>query len=103
MGYKWACEVVNAADYGVPQRRKRMILMASRLGDVSIPEGNSKHKTVKDTIGDLPTPKNSRLPLHKLLAEHGGEDGKVASGKHPPMAAVAETGAKKINWIVTSA
>jgi DNA (cytosine-5)-methyltransferase 1 len=28
-GYHWACEVINAADYGVPQRRKRMILMAS--------------------------------------------------------------------------
>lgn len=71
LGYRWACEVVNAADYGVPQRRKRMILMASRLGNVSIPEGNSKHKTVKDAIGDLPAPRNSRLPLHKLLAEHG--------------------------------
>lgn len=72
-GYQWACEVVNAADYGVPQRRKRMILMASRLGPIAIPEGSSHHKTVRDAIGDLPTPRKSNKPLHKLLAEHGDE------------------------------
>lgn len=72
-GYQWVCKVVNAADYGVPQRRKRMILMASRLGSIVIPEGDSHHKTVRDAIGDLPTPKDSHKPLHKLLAEHGDE------------------------------
>jgi DNA (cytosine-5)-methyltransferase 1 len=72
-GYQWVCEVVNAADYGVPQRRKRMILMASRLGSITIPQGNSNHKTVRDTIGDLPAPRKSHKPLHKLLAEHGDE------------------------------
>lgn len=70
LGYQWGCKVVDAADYGVPQRRKRMILMASRLGSVSIPEGTGRHKTVRDTIGKIPAPKESRIPLHKLLAEH---------------------------------
>lgn len=70
LGYEWDCKIVNAADYGIPQRRKRMILMASRLGKVSIPDGESDHKTVRDTIGDLPTPKKSHVALHKFLAEH---------------------------------
>ena len=69
-GYQWACEVINAADYGVPQRRKRMILMASRLGPISIPLEKAVHKTVRDAIGDIPSPKRSNKPLHKLLAVH---------------------------------
>jgi DNA (cytosine-5)-methyltransferase 1 len=70
LGYQWDCKVVDAADYGVPQRRKRMILMASRLGAITIPEGKSRRKTVREAIGEIPPPKNSRVTLHKLLAEH---------------------------------
>lgn len=49
--------VVNCADYGVPQRRKRLVLLASRLGQIDIieptaPEG--RHITVREAIGDLP-------------------------------------------------
>lgn len=35
-GYKFA--VLNAADYGVPQTRERLILVASRIGIVKLPE-----------------------------------------------------------------
>lgn len=70
LGYQWECKVVDAADYGVPQRRKRMILMASLLGPLSIPEGTGRAKTVRDAIGKIPLPKKSHKPLHKLLAKH---------------------------------
>jgi DNA (cytosine-5)-methyltransferase 1 len=33
----WDWRVLNAADYGVPQRRNRAILVASRIGPVSLP------------------------------------------------------------------
>lgn len=50
--------VVNCAEYGVPQSRKRLVLLASRLGDVRIPEGWYKHpsqwRTVRQVIGQLP-------------------------------------------------
>ena len=50
--------IVNCADYGAPQSRKRLVLLASRLGDIRIPEGRysgpSKWKTVNEAIGDLP-------------------------------------------------
>ncbi len=73
LGYKTAVEIVDAADYGVPQRRKRMILMGSRLGPISIPLIKENRKNVRDVIGKLPRPEISRIPLHKLLAKHNDE------------------------------
>jgi DNA (cytosine-5)-methyltransferase 1 len=50
--------IVNCHEYGVPQSRKRLVLLASRLGEISIPEGRltapSKWKTVRHAIGRLP-------------------------------------------------
>jgi len=50
-------KVVNAADYGVPQNRNRLILIASKLGEVEFikPTHSNKNRiTVKDAIGGLP-------------------------------------------------
>lgn len=58
-GYQVAYGVVNAADYGAPQQRKRLVLVASKLGAVALPEpthqGAAKWVTVRDAIGHLPT------------------------------------------------
>ena len=56
-GYKVTYKVVYAPDYGVPQTRKRLLLLASKFGDISLiePEFNSDtHPTLRDTIGKLP-------------------------------------------------
>ena len=49
-------KIVNAADYGVPQRRKRLILLASRIkrNIALIPPTHTQYKTVRNAIGDLP-------------------------------------------------
>lgn len=50
-----AWQVVNAADFGVPQRRKRLLLIASRRYDVSIPKATGQARiTVRQTIAGLP-------------------------------------------------
>ena len=53
----YACKykIVNAADYGVPQNRKRLVLLASRLGEIELIEKTHKDKkvTVRDVIKDL--------------------------------------------------
>lgn len=53
--YNVSYNIVNVADYGVPQRRRRLILLASKLGDIQLIEKtHSKHVTVSDTISNLP-------------------------------------------------
>lgn len=49
-------KVLNAADYGVPQDRKRLFLIAAREGEAlpEYPEPSTKKATVWDAIADLP-------------------------------------------------
>jgi DNA (cytosine-5)-methyltransferase 1 len=66
-GYSTRIDVVNAADYGVPQRRRRTLLAASRDG-VPLPwpvpthgqrgTGLPPHRTVADALSMLPTQPN---------------------------------------------
>jgi len=70
MGYLYSCNIIDAADYGIPQRRKRMILMASRLGDIVAPVIKYKKKTVRDAIGKIEPPEKSKKKLHSILSEH---------------------------------
>ncbi len=58
--------VENIADYGVPQRRVRMILMASLYGFITPPEITAIKATVKETITNLPKAGNSGDSLHDL-------------------------------------
>jgi DNA (cytosine-5)-methyltransferase 1 len=60
--YSFISEIVDTKDYGVPQRRKRLVLLASRHGNVEIPEtthgesedGKLSYVTVKDAIKKFP-------------------------------------------------
>ncbi len=55
-GYYVSYEVVNCPDYGIPQNRKRLILLASKLGEINLISKTHTIKnyvTVKDTIGNL--------------------------------------------------
>lgn len=56
-GYAVTHYKVRAQDYGVPQRRKRLVLFASRYGkvDLAIPTHADKPVTVREAIGQLPS------------------------------------------------
>jgi DNA (cytosine-5)-methyltransferase 1 len=58
--------VLNTANYGVPQRRRRMILVCSRVSVVELPAAKKERETVREAIGDLPYPGKSGDPLHDL-------------------------------------
>jgi DNA (cytosine-5)-methyltransferase 1 len=70
-----ACQVVNAADYGVPQRRARTILIASRVGPVAIPTPThakaatlerQSWTTVRSAIASVPEwPETTNLPTSR--------------------------------------
>lgn len=63
LGYKVVWEVVDAADYGVPQHRRRLFVLGSRSGIPSLPAathasspsgGHRPHVTVSEAIRHLP-------------------------------------------------
>jgi DNA (cytosine-5)-methyltransferase 1 len=70
-GYLVNSVIINAADYGIPQRRRRAFFLASRLGTKPrVPQAShfsrskknlqndlfdSSHVTVWDAVGDLPS------------------------------------------------
>lgn len=56
-GYHVSYDVVQCAEYGAPQSRRRLVLLASRLGPISLltpAEFGSEPRTVRDAIGTLP-------------------------------------------------
>lgn len=56
MGYKVWFDVVDSSRYGVPQMRRRMVLLASKHGAISMIEPTvKKPKTVFQAIGKLPS------------------------------------------------
>ncbi|MCK9706193.1 DNA cytosine methyltransferase [Pseudomonas syringae] len=59
LGYFFDAKVVQALWFGVPQTRSRLVLVASRHGEITIPEpthgtGLNPYSTVRDWISDLP-------------------------------------------------
>lgn len=65
LGYITNYGVENAADYGVPQRRRRMILLAGLEQKIEFAE-QTERKTVKDFIKGLPKAGKSGDPLHDM-------------------------------------
>lgn len=72
LGYQLCAEVVDAADYGVPQHRERLIMVGSRSGTFTFPmpthgpdsQGGPALVSVKDAIADLQDPEE---PYHDTL------------------------------------
>lgn len=65
-GYEISDQVLNVADFGVPQRRKRLVVLASRLGKIKHPQPTDSRRTVRDAIGELPPVHLSDDPLHNF-------------------------------------
>ncbi|OKH27735.1 DNA cytosine methyltransferase [Chroogloeocystis siderophila] len=55
-GYQVEVQILNAADFGVPQRRRRLFFLGSqqKVTPVSLPNPNKTFVTVKEAIADLP-------------------------------------------------
>lgn len=71
MNYNVSYRIINVSDFGVPQNRKRLILVGSRVASVELPTFNSKKTiTVRDAIGDLKSPENTDDVLQKIHSTH---------------------------------
>ncbi|PVY77581.1 DNA (cytosine-5)-methyltransferase 1 [Tamilnaduibacter salinus] len=79
-------QIKNVADYGVPQRRRRLILVASRLGVIEDPKKIKDKKTVRETIShmqpvglsgdalhDIPSNRSERIQeIIEMIPKDGG-------------------------------
>ena len=99
--------ILEVADYGVPERRKRLVLMGTRDNSIklflpAISHGNpAKHdtslpvwKTVREQIGDMPRIKageqHPRDPLHKAAS--------LSSLNLERMSSTPHDGGSRISW-----
>jgi len=73
LGYKTKWAVVNAADYGVPQHRRRLVLLACLMGQPDFAKKASRRWTVRQTISRLNPPERSRDPLHNYAPPRRSE------------------------------
>lgn len=64
LGYAVTYQLVRAHHYGVPQKRTRLVLLASKLGEIRLIEPTHKNKprTVRQTIGHLPRIRAGEVP-----------------------------------------
>lgn len=71
LGYSFDMAILNAADYGVPQRRRRMIMLCSKLGDLEVDKNTSDISpvTVRDALAGLARPGTTDDPIHKVMEQ----------------------------------
>ena len=65
---------VYCPNYGIPQKRRRLVLLASKLGKIVLlppTHNSSNYRTLQDAIGDLPTLRAGEVdindPLHRAM------------------------------------
>lgn len=75
LGYSVDSAVRNCVDYGIAQNRRRMVLVASLIGDAVVPKGDHSEnapKTVRQAISHLPAIESGGMdevdPMHRSPA-----------------------------------
>lgn len=68
-GYVVRHDILNVARFGVPQNRKRLVVLAGMGGpiDFPVPDPKSENLTVKTAIGELPEPGEADDPCHDVI------------------------------------
>lgn len=66
LGYSAKQKILDVAEYGVPQRRRRLILLAGRNGEISFARPARSKKTVREAIGQLPKSGESGDEAHDI-------------------------------------
>jgi len=54
LGYETKYQVLTASNYGVPQARKRVIFIGSKIGEIKFPTPLKEKITVGDALGNIP-------------------------------------------------
>lgn len=70
LGYNPDVQVVNVKNYGVPQSRKRLVMVGILNDIIKVAEGTGIKRTVRDMIENLAPPETSQDPLQKIVSKH---------------------------------
>jgi DNA (cytosine-5)-methyltransferase 1 len=70
IGYMVAWDTLELSEYGVPQRRSRVVVLAGKGFAVPMPRKSRKIRTVRHAIGDLPLPEKAWTSLHRIVTLH---------------------------------
>lgn len=77
-----AVQVLDVSNYGVPQRRKRMVLLTSIKGPVTYAPPAEERATVRQFIGELPKPGDTGDAMHDVTERRS--EGVIAKIKAIP-------------------
>ncbi len=69
-GYQVDYKIIDIDKYGVPQRRRRLVVIGSLLGKIEIAPETNERVTVRDAIGYLEQIKKTTDPLHNITVKH---------------------------------
>lgn len=78
LGYYIEYKVVDVANYSVPQRRKRLVMVGSKLCKINIAEGQNSVVTVRETLKKLKNI-NQNDNLQKIYPHHSERIKKMIS------------------------
>jgi DNA (cytosine-5)-methyltransferase 1 len=70
LGYQSDARVLDAADFGTPQRRRRMVLIAMKDATPSFPEKTKYRKTVRWALSKLSNERLATDPVHIYDVRH---------------------------------
>lgn len=67
LGYQTSWTIFDAADFGVPQRRARVLILGSQRSAIPFPAPEQRLRTVRDAISHLPAVSKTDDPAHRLM------------------------------------